>query len=95
MSELEPEFLEYLEWCVKINEKLTLILLKIKDHTDITESDYEILQLWHRSWYLGLHPLRKTQMKGKDETAVQGGLFGDKEAGSSDGTDIVNQLSKN
>ena len=91
MSEKE---LEALEWIIKLNEKVTLLLLKIKDHSDITEEDYDILKLWHRSWWLGLHPLYRTCVEAKTETAVQGGLFDDKTADNPSGTNVEEQVSE-
>ncbi len=91
MSEKE---LECLEWTMKLNERMTLIILKIKDHTDITEEDYEILKLWHRAWWLGLHQLYKNCVEGKEETAVQGGLFGQNDMNSTNGTNVEVQVSE-
>lgn len=72
---MEKEELECLEWLIKMNERVTLILLKVKDKIDITEDDYDILRLWHRNWYEGVHPLYKTHKIADTQVFEQTGLF--------------------
>lgn len=74
MSTTETE-LDYLEWLKLVNQKLTLAILKISDHTDISEEDYELLRVQHKLWYNGEYPLYRQKGIVSEETAVQTGLF--------------------
>jgi hypothetical protein len=67
--------LEYFDWVRKISEKITLVLIKVHDHTDITEEDYSVLEVLHRTWCLGHFSLYQTKMEGKNEKTCQTDLF--------------------
>jgi hypothetical protein len=62
-------------WLVKVNERLTLCLLKIKDHNDITEEDYELLRVLYGVYENQDYPLYRTKPVIVDTKAVQQGLF--------------------
>jgi hypothetical protein len=74
MSTEEKELL-FIEWLTKVNETLTITLLKVNDKIDITEDNYELLRALYRLYYNGEYLLYKTQGQLIDETAVQQGLF--------------------
>jgi len=60
-----------LDWTAKITERVTFILLNIKDKREITEDDYAILKVLHKVWYNGEHPLYKTIMDGDCHSVTQ------------------------
>jgi hypothetical protein len=62
-------------WLVKVNERLTLCLLKIKDHNDITEEDYELLRVLYGVYENQDYPLYRTKPVFVDTKAIQQGLF--------------------
>jgi hypothetical protein len=62
-------------WLVKLNEKLTLCLLKIKDNNDITEEDYELLRVLYRLYAEQSYPIYGVKATFTDTKAVQQGLF--------------------
>lgn len=74
MSEVE---LEPLPWILKINEKLTFLLLRIKGGMEITEEDYELLKILFRLHWQGVHPLYESKAELTEELSVQQGLFAD------------------
>jgi len=94
MGEVELDFLEYF---FKMTEKQTFICLNLKEKREISEDDYSILQIHHRDWFLGVHPLFKTQMEGIQENVTQNLLFGETHDKTTEelpqestGTEIVN-----
>jgi hypothetical protein len=88
MGELEKE-LDAWEWVGKVAEKVTLIRLNAIEHRDISEEDYELLKILYKLWWNGEHPYYKACMSTTDETAIQGGLFSDKMASTTQGTKVV------
>ncbi len=92
MNEIE---LDVMEWLTQINQKLTFILLNIKEKRDIGEDDYDILRFLYKDWFNGEHPLYKVQMEGVQENVTQNLLFGetydktsDVDTQNTDGTEV-------
>jgi len=69
------EELGFLDWVAKMNEKITFVLLNLKEHREITEDDYSLMKMWFGRWRCGEHPLYQAKMEGTVETVVQQGLF--------------------
>lgn len=82
--------LTFLKWVSRINEKLTFLLLSVREHKDITEQDYALLETLHRDWFLGEFPIyaHENAFIKKDETAVEQTLFDDKRAESANGMKV-------
>ena len=80
--------LEFLPWIEKISEKLTFLLLNVKEHRDIKETDYELLKILYKPYFNGEYPLFVTKMEGIAETSVQNVLFTDTISTSEDGIKI-------
>ena len=58
--EIDKE-LGFTPWLAKINERVAIALLCMKDKTDkIQESDYEILKALHGVWFYGEVPIFQT-----------------------------------
>ena len=74
MNEVE---LTPIEWYTKINERLTLALLKIKvEKRDLCEDDWFLLkQLWKKLNFSGELIFYKPLKEEPDETSEQGELF--------------------
>ncbi len=85
MNEIE---LDVMEWLTQINQKLTFILLNIKEKRDIGEDDYDILRFLHKDWFNGEHPLYKALVTQVPDLSVQQGLFADVSADNTDGTEV-------
>jgi hypothetical protein len=90
MSNVE---LEFTDWIAKISERITFLLLNVKEKHDISDDDYAILEFLHRDWYNGVHPLYKTLPNTTAETSVQQGLFADENSDNGVGTLIEESLS--
>ena len=77
MSEVELEYWanDKLEWLLKVNERLTLILLSIKEKRDISEADYDILKVFHHIYSVGLIQFYKTKPNLTEEIALQQNFF--------------------
>jgi hypothetical protein len=73
---MSSEELNFQEWALTVNQKLTFALLSIKEHKDITEADYDLLKFFHRQYYLGEIPLFKSKMDLPVENVSQTILFG-------------------
>jgi hypothetical protein len=90
---MSQEELNFRDWIAKINERLTFLLLNIKDKRDITENDYDILRVFYKTWYNGEHPLYATKMEGVCQTVTQANLFSGELSATiepiSYGTDVV------
>ena len=69
--------LKFIPWVARVNEKITFILLNLKEKRDITEEDYDLLEFFHKHYHQGEFPLYKTQMEGTNQVVTQGGLFTD------------------
>jgi len=78
LSEVELEYWanDKLEWLLKVSERLTLILLSIKEKRDISEEDYDILKVFHHIYSMGLVQFFRSKPNLSDEMALQQGLFG-------------------
>lgn len=81
--------LEFMEWLPKVSERLTFILLNIKEKRDLSDVDYDVLNVFHRLYYNGELPLYQSKQKLPDETAVRQGLFGQIDSTSGKGTKVV------
>jgi hypothetical protein len=75
---MSSEELNFQEWALTVNQKLTFALLSIKEHKEITEADYDLLKFFHRQYYLGEIPLFKSKMDLPVENVSQTILFGQK-----------------
>jgi hypothetical protein len=73
---MSSEELNFQEWALTVNQKLTFALLSIKEHKDITEADYDLLKFFHRQYYLGEIPLFKSKLDLPVENVSQTVLFG-------------------
>jgi len=78
----------FIDWLPRISEKLQFILLNIKENRDISDGDYDLLRVLHKTWFYGEFPLYKTQLDIKEESSVQQGLFSDNVADEEDGTKV-------
>jgi len=78
LSEVELEYWsnDKLEWLLKTNERLTLILLSIQEKRDISEADYDILKVFHHIYSMGLIQFFRTKPNMTEEMSIQQGLFG-------------------
>jgi hypothetical protein len=74
MSTEEKELL-FIEWLTKVNETLTITLLKVNDKIDITEDNYELLRALFRLYDNGDYLLYKQTANLTEEKPVQNGLF--------------------
>jgi hypothetical protein len=82
--------LDYFQWIEKISEKLTFILLNIKDHRDIKETDYDLLKILFKPYYNGEYPLFITKMEGEAcQSVTQTNLFTQESKSNTIGTDVV------
>ena len=63
------------DWAVKINEKLTIIQIKVSDGQDLNETEEELLRVLHRVWWRGEYPIYASRLTGTDEKAIEQGLF--------------------
>jgi hypothetical protein len=86
------------EWLAKVNEKLTFLRLKVLDHKEIADSDYELLRIFFKIWSTGEYPLYVTRMEGVAEKTCQNTLFNtvttDNTSITTDGTTIAYSLSE-
>lgn len=66
------------KWLAKINEKLTFILLSVKEKKEISEADYNLLKMLHRDWWMGEFPIYAHEaMNMKPENVTEQNLFGE------------------
>ena len=82
--------LSILKWLGKVNEKLTFILLSIKERTDISEQDYSLLEVLHKVWHEGEYPIysHENNFVKTDEVATEQTLFGQNGTNPASGTKI-------
>ena len=94
MSEVELEYWanDKLEWLLKVNERLTLILLSIKEKRDISEADYDILKVFHHIYSMGLVQFFRSKPNLSDEMALQQGLFGQVDSTADRGIEFEYEL---
>jgi uncharacterized protein YfkK (UPF0435 family) len=78
-EETEQTELDYWEWIAKVNEKLTLLRLKVLDHKDISEEDYELLRVLFRPYNNGEYPLWQTRFEQISQIVSQPNLFSQEE----------------
>ena len=72
---MSQEELSYWEWVSKVNERLTIAILSVKDHKDLCEHDWSVLEYFHKLHWLGELPFYKTVPDIKVEETIQQGLF--------------------
>jgi len=64
------------QWFAKVNERVTLTLLCMKDRVDkVQESDYDILRALHGIWFTGECPIYQTITIPDTRQSKQGELF--------------------
>jgi hypothetical protein len=69
----------YINWLSKIVERCTLALLCMREKQDkIQETDYEILQVMHKSWFNGEFPIFQTITIPDKTKSTQPSLFDDR-----------------
>lgn len=68
--------LEFRDWVSKISERLTLILLNIKEGRDLTDNDWEVLEKFFWIYNEGILPFYASKLRLIDENAVSQELFG-------------------
>lgn len=87
---MNPIELGMTKWLAKINEKLTFILLSVKEKKEISEADYNLLKMLHRDWWMGEFPIYAHEVAHvKPENVTEQNLFDvtdDQE--KSDGTEV-------
>ena len=72
---MSQEELSYWEWVVKMCERLTIIQLSVKDHKDLSEQDWGVLEYLHKLHWKGELPFYKTVPDIKVEETFEYGLF--------------------
>jgi hypothetical protein len=64
------------KWLSKINEKLTFILISVKEKKEISEADYNLLRMLHRDWWMGEFPVYTHEVAHiKQESVTEQNLF--------------------
>jgi len=78
-KDIEREYHNFIEsWFPKIVERGTLILLSIKDKTEIKEDDLEVLRFFYKNYYNGeLSQFAVTNTPDREQNVIQSGLFSD------------------
>jgi len=78
------------KWLAKINEKLTFILISVKEKKEISEADYNLLKMLHRDWWMGEFPVYAHEVAHiKPESVTEQGLFdATKSQEKTDGTEV-------
>jgi hypothetical protein len=78
------------KWLAKVNEKLTFILLSVKEKKEISEADYNLLKMLHRDWWMGEFPIYAHEaMNIKAENVTEQNLFDvTKEQVNTGGTEV-------
>ena len=74
-KDIDREYRDFIElWLPKIIERGTLILLSIKDKTEIKEDDVDVLEFFYKSYYNGelsqLMPNIGSSDKEQDKTKI-------------------------
>jgi len=72
---MSQEELSFMEWLPKVNERITLTLMSIKDHKDLSEHDWSVLEYFHKLHWLGELPFYKTIPDIKEEVSHEQSLF--------------------
>jgi len=83
--------LTYRKWVEKVTEKLTFIHLKIKEKSELTEADYELMRVLHsKIWRPGEFPIytHENLTIKPDEVATQQGLFSANMTDNTLGTEV-------
>jgi hypothetical protein len=93
-QEKELDFIDYTNinnsWLLRFNEKLTLILLKLRDKTDLIEDDYECIEVLYRIHRDQEYPLYRPVGDLHDDVAVQVGLFAENLSGNDAKPAVIN-----
>ena len=74
MAEEQVE-LSFWEWIAKICERLTFARLTVLDHKDIKETDYDLLKILFKPYYLGEYPIYVVKPELIVENVKQQDLF--------------------
>jgi hypothetical protein len=67
----------FIDWLPRISEKLQFILLNIKEKREISEEDYDLLEVLHKNWFFGDFPLYRQELNLKEQNVTQPSLFTD------------------
>lgn len=60
--------LQFREWLPVLDDKLTFILLNIKEKRDLNEDDWSVLEFFHKIYWLGEMPICRPNSKMNDKT---------------------------
>jgi len=71
---MNQEELTFREWLPEVNERLALILSSIKEKCDVSESDLDLLEYFHRAYLLGEIPFCKLKPDVYDGMTVSSGF---------------------
>jgi len=76
-KDIDREYRDFIEsWFPKIVERGTLILLSIKDKTEIKEDDLEVLKFFYRSYHNGeLSCFMQEVSQPQEQNVTQNNLF--------------------
>jgi len=72
---MSEEELSYWEWLLKVDERLHISILSIRDHKDLSEHDWGVLEYFHKLHWLGELPFYKTVPDLKEEVSHEQNLF--------------------
>ena len=83
--------LTYRKWLEKVAEKLQFVHLKIKEKSELTEADYDLMRVLHsKIWRPGEFPIytHENLTIKPDEVATQQGLFSANMTDNTLGTEV-------
>ncbi len=72
---VEEQELGFWDWCAKICERLTFARLTVLDHKDIKESDYDLLKVLFKPYFMGEYPIFVVKPELIVENGKQQNLF--------------------
>ena len=67
--------LGFRDWVSRVNERLTLILLNIKEKRDLTEADRDVLESFLGIYREGIMPFYQNKLKLDVQNITETGLF--------------------
>ena len=84
-KEIDREYRKFFTvWLPKVTERAQLIMLNVRDHTDIKEDDWEVLEFFYRHYHFGaLSQFMPEVSPPKEQNVTQPDLFTDKTAETS------------